>query len=88
MKKPVLSRKPTKKATQVLARTVIAHAAWKRSRGRNPSMPFMDERNPRKALKRAELFLHNAYKKRVFKEVVTATIVRSTRKTASPLMKF
>lgn len=32
------------------AEQVIAHAAWQRSRGRNPSMPFITQRNPRKAL--------------------------------------
>lgn len=29
---------------------VVAHAAWQRSRGRQPSMFFMNEANPRKAL--------------------------------------
>jgi len=36
---------------------VIAHAAWQRSRGRRPSMSFLTERNPRKALASAFLFL-------------------------------
>lgn len=32
------------------AEHVVAHAAWRRSRGRNPSMSFIGERNPLKAL--------------------------------------
>ncbi|MFA5124793.1 MAG: hypothetical protein WC473_03140 [Patescibacteria group bacterium] len=32
------------------AERVIAHAAWKHSRGRQPSMTFILEHNPRKAL--------------------------------------
>lgn len=32
------------------AEQVVAHAAWRRSRGHNPSMSFVGERNPRKAL--------------------------------------
>lgn len=32
------------------AEQVVAHAAWQRSRGRNPSMSFIGEHNPRKAL--------------------------------------
>jgi len=32
------------------AERVVAHAVWKRSRGKNPSMSFIGERNPRKAL--------------------------------------
>lgn len=32
------------------AEQVIAHAAWQHSRGRNPSMPFLGESNPIKAL--------------------------------------
>lgn len=42
MKKPVRS--------QGSAEQVVAHAAWQRSRGRNPSMFFLGQRNPRKAL--------------------------------------
>ncbi|MFA5413494.1 MAG: hypothetical protein WC348_03060 [Patescibacteria group bacterium] len=32
------------------AEQVVAHAAWQRSRGHNPSMSFVGERNPCKAL--------------------------------------
>ena len=32
------------------AERVVAHATWQRSRGRNPSMGFIIESNPRKAL--------------------------------------
>jgi len=38
------------KCAQGSAEHVVAHAAWQRSRGRNPSMSFVGERNPRKAL--------------------------------------
>ena len=34
---------------------VIAHARWQRSRGRGPSMKFLAQRNPRKALAAAVL---------------------------------
>lgn len=33
---------------------VIAHAAWRRSRGKEPSMSYRGIRNPRKALAAAE----------------------------------
>lgn len=36
------------------AELVIAHAAWRRQRGRRPSMSFINERDPRKALKFAQ----------------------------------
>src|SRR3989344_1962143 len=37
------------------AARVIAHAAWQRSRGRKPSMPFLAQNNPRKALQAAKI---------------------------------
>lgn len=46
MNKSVLSQQHE----QGSAEQVVAHAAWKRSRGRNSSMSFVGERNPRKAL--------------------------------------
>lgn len=36
------------------AELVIAHAKWRRQRGRRPSMPFINERDPRKALRLAQ----------------------------------
>lgn len=42
---------------------VVAHAAWQRSRGRQPSMFFMNEANPRKALALAiKAILRDAWK--------------------------
>lgn len=39
------------------AKFIIAHAAYQRSRGRGPSMSYMGERNPKKALVKAEELL-------------------------------
>lgn len=36
------------------AEYVVQHAAWQESRGRKPSQAFMEEKNPRDALQRAE----------------------------------
>lgn len=36
---------------------VVAHARWRRSRGRGPSMSYLTERNPRKALASAQAIL-------------------------------
>lgn len=36
---------------------VVAHARWKRSRGRNPSLPYGNEKNPLNALALAKLDL-------------------------------
>ena len=36
---------------------VVAHARWQQSRGRRPSMPYLAENNPRKALAAARAFL-------------------------------
>ena len=36
------------------AELVIAHAVWRRQRGLGPSMPYINERDPRKALKFAQ----------------------------------
>lgn len=48
MKKASLSQFPAGSAE-----LVIAHAVYQRSRGRNPSMPFITEFNPQKALQLA-----------------------------------
>lgn len=42
------------------AERIVAHAVWQRSRGRNPSMSFVGERNPLKALALANSILHVA----------------------------
>jgi hypothetical protein len=42
------------------AEQVVAHAAWQRSRGRNPSTSFVGERNPRKALELADSVIRAA----------------------------
>lgn len=42
------------------AEKVVAHAAWQRSRGRNPSMAFLTQRNPHKALEAADLMIRSA----------------------------
>jgi len=39
------------------AEFVVAHAKWQRSRGRQPSMSFEGQRNPRKALEAARAYL-------------------------------
>jgi len=39
------------------AERVVYHAQYKASRGKGPSMSFLSERNPRKALASAKLFL-------------------------------
>lgn|GEM_PF-1566752 len=38
---------------------VVAHAAWRKSRGRGPSLPYRKEKNPRKALALALKVLHS-----------------------------
>lgn len=40
------------------AEYVVAHARWQRSRGRKPSLPFLSCRDPRKALKGAEILAY------------------------------
>ena len=55
MRKSVIS-----KHTQGSAEEVVAHAKWRHSRGRNPSMSFVGERNPRKALSLAEAVIAGA----------------------------
>ncbi|MCA9364893.1 MAG: hypothetical protein KC736_03310 [Candidatus Moranbacteria bacterium] len=32
---------------------IVAHGYWQRQRGRNPSLPYKGEKNPKKALKMA-----------------------------------
>ncbi len=49
MKRTVVSQ-----CEQGSAEEVVAHAAWQRSRGRNPSMAFVGQNNPRKALAMAK----------------------------------
>lgn len=39
------------------AEFVIAHGLWKKQRGKNPSMPYKEELNPRKALIKASIDL-------------------------------
>lgn len=55
MKKSALSQ-----YVQGSAEAVVAHAQWRRSRGRAPSMSFVGERNPRKALFAAKCFIASA----------------------------
>ena len=55
MKKSVLSQHEQGSAEQV-----VTHAAWQRSRGRNPSMSFVGESNPHKALSLANSVIHAA----------------------------
>ncbi len=55
MKKSILSQHAKGSAEEV-----VAHAKWRRSRGRNPSMSFVGERNPRKALSAAEAVIAGA----------------------------
>ena len=55
MKKSVLSQHEQGSAEQV-----VAHATWQRSRGRNPSMSFVGEHNPRKALSLADSVIRAA----------------------------
>ncbi len=55
MKKYALSQH-----AQGSAEEVVAHAKWCHSRGRNPSMPFVGQRNPRKALSVAEAVIAGA----------------------------
>ncbi len=49
-------KKPNKKYLTD-AEYVVAHGKWKKSRGRNPSLPFGKIKNPLKALAAAELEL-------------------------------
>jgi len=55
MKKPALSQ--FKKGS---AELVVAHARWRRSRRRRPSMFFVGEKNPRKALQIAQSICRRA----------------------------
>lgn len=55
MKKSVLSQNEQGSAEQV-----VAHAARQRSRGRNPSMSFAGQHNPRKALRLANTVIRMA----------------------------
>ncbi|PIR83505.1 hypothetical protein COU19_00175 [Candidatus Kaiserbacteria bacterium CG10_big_fil_rev_8_21_14_0_10_56_12] len=49
-----LKRSQVSRYPQGAAEHVVTHARWQRSRGRNPSEPFLWEKNPRKALALAE----------------------------------
>jgi hypothetical protein len=51
------------------AEEVMAHAAWQRKRGRNPSMSFVGERNPRKALAVAMAVIQQAQRTELVNEV-------------------
>lgn len=54
MKKPVLSNEENS------AKQVVEHGIWQRSRGRNPSMSFQNERNPKKAFELAKYSIRGA----------------------------
>ena len=70
MNKSVLS-----KHEQGSAEQVVAHAAWQRSRGRNPSMSFVRELNPRKALAFANSVIRAAQHTKLI-DSIGAVVVR------------
>lgn len=70
MNKSVLSQHEQGSAEQV-----VAHAAWQRSRGRNPSMSFVGEHNPRKALALANSVIRAAQRTKLI-DSIGAVVVR------------
>ncbi len=70
MKKSVLSRHEQGSAEQI-----VAHATWQRSRGRNPSMSFVGEYNPRKALSLANSVIYLARRTKLV-DSIGAVVVR------------
>ena len=70
MKKSVLSQHEQGSAEQI-----VVHAAWQRSRGRNPSMSFVGERNPRKALSLANSVIRAAQRTKLI-DSIGAVVVR------------
>jgi hypothetical protein len=51
------------------AEEVIAHAMWQRSRGRRPSMSFVGEKNPQKALNVAKAVVDAATRTRMIDSI-------------------
>ncbi|MFH0857159.1 MAG: hypothetical protein V1848_00215 [Candidatus Magasanikbacteria bacterium] len=70
MKKSAFSQQEQGSAEQV-----VAHATWRRSRGRNPSMSFVGERNPRKALSLANSVIRAARHTKLI-DSIGAVVVR------------
>ena len=50
-----MTRKCFEKSGRGTAEWVLGHGAWMKSQGKNPSEPYLTERNPRKALQKAKL---------------------------------
>lgn len=73
MKKSVLFQHEQGSAEQVLA-----HSAWQRSRGRNPSMSFVGERNPRKALSLARSVIRAARHTKLVNSVGAVVVQRKS----------
>lgn len=69
MKKSVLSQ-----YLQGSAERVVAHAAWQRSRGRNPSMSFVGQDNPHKALALAYSVIYTAQRTNLLDSIVAAMV--------------
>lgn len=59
------------------AEFVVAHGLWRKSRGRRPSMSYMGERNPEKAIERAILMSEDTqFKDLIIIEVNDDSFVR------------
>lgn len=59
------------------AERVVAHAAWQCSRGRNSSMSFISEHNPRRALALATTVTRNARQTSQVDSMIGGLIVKS-----------
>ena len=73
MKKNVLLQ-----CKQGSAEQVATHAAWQGSRGRNPSMSFVGERNPRKALSLAMSIIESAKRTKLIDLIGEIVVQRKT----------
>jgi sugar-specific transcriptional regulator TrmB len=60
------------------AEFVVAHAAWQRSRGRNPSQPYLHIKDPKDALRAARSF-KEAKKHEDFKLLMGDILVKNSR---------
>lgn len=60
------------------AEEVVLHAAWQKSRGRRPSMAFLGERNPRKALALANVVVRQVAFSARFDAVVAPVVARKS----------